>query len=87
MRRAYRMRETHRDVQEQIRVRKTKQKQYIRFSKKGVHKMTLRTIHGFVCEAKKRDSSSAINETFIRKLVKEGRLPCIRSGNRTYLDS
>lgn len=46
----------------------------------------LRTINGFVKQAKSEDMNSAINETFIRGLIKANKIPYIKQGNRTYLD-
>lgn len=46
----------------------------------------LRTINGAWDELKKIDPHTAISASAIRKLVKTGRLPSIRSGNRVYIN-
>lgn len=46
----------------------------------------LRTINGAHLALKELDPSTAISASAIRRLVKSGRLPAIRSGNRTYIN-
>lgn len=46
----------------------------------------LRTINTAARELKKIDPDTAVSAAAIRRLVKQGRVPCIHSGNRAYLN-
>ena len=46
----------------------------------------LRIINGAYLALKELDPSTAISASAIRGQVKSGRLPAIRSGNRTYIN-
>ena len=45
----------------------------------------IRTIRGTVAELKQSRSAMGIGEKLIRSAVKDGRIPCIRIGNREYI--
>ena len=47
----------------------------------------LRTINGAHAALKELDPSTAISASAIRRLVKSGQLPSIRSGNRVYINT
>lgn len=48
--------------------------------------MKLRSIDGAYEELKRRDSETAITKFFIRKLLTEGYVPSVRSGNKWLVD-
>lgn len=45
----------------------------------------IRSIRGAVAELKERTINIGIGEKLIRSAVKDGRIPCIRIGNREYI--
>jgi hypothetical protein len=45
----------------------------------------IRSIRGAVAELKERTVNIGIGEKMIRSAVKDGRIPCIRIGNREYI--
>jgi len=48
--------------------------------------MRLRTIKGAIKEIRTMDPASAISEYWLRGMVRDGSIPCIKSGNKHLLD-
>ena len=48
--------------------------------------MKIRTINGAVAEIRTQDPGSAVTASFVRRLCKDGKIPCVMSGTR-YLVS
>ena len=46
----------------------------------------IRNISGALTEIKSQDPDSPISENFLRRLIKYGNIPCVRSGRWIFID-